>query len=269
MTRPLGCAVLLLAGALAGSAGCGKRKPAEPSAGDPAVPGGPSEDAVAAFDRKMNALGFNQFVRGGGAEPEVPVYTPDHRGLTPKGMAAVPDPGFPFGLHVIAGDLTPAALKALKPTPNLRYLYFSNQRDIGDEGLAAAARFPNLVELDASLTFPTDDGVAALKALTKLRRLDLSANGLSDAALPHLAGLTGLTHLGLGPSAVTDAGLKHLAGLRNLTVLNLSGSQVTDAGLKDLAGLRKLTALRLDSTAVTDEGVKELRAALPGCEVRR
>jgi hypothetical protein len=27
--------------------------------------------------------------------------------------------------------------------------------------------------------------------------------------------------------------------------------------------------LRLDSTAVTDEGVKELRAALPGCEVRR
>ncbi|MCP4785048.1 MAG: hypothetical protein GY903_20445 [Fuerstiella sp.] len=103
----------------------------------------------------------------------------------------------------------------------------------------------------------------------KLISIDFEDKPLTDAGLRNLQGLANVQKVWLNGTKITDAGLAHLKGLSTLKELGLFQTDITDAGLDQLHGLSNLEDLILERTKVTDAGVEKLKAALPGCKVRR
>ncbi|MEO2015983.1 MAG: hypothetical protein ABGZ53_16610 [Fuerstiella sp.] len=103
----------------------------------------------------------------------------------------------------------------------------------------------------------------------KLISVDFEDKPLPDAGLRNLQGLTHVQKIWLNGTKITDAGLAHLKGLSTLKELGLFETDVTDAGLEQLYGLSNLEDLIVERTKVTDAGVEKLKAAIPGCKVRR
>jgi len=103
----------------------------------------------------------------------------------------------------------------------------------------------------------------------KLISVDFEDKPLTDSGLRHLRGLTSVQKIWLNGTKITDAGLAHLTGLSTLKELGLFQTDITDAGLEQLHSLSNLEDLIVERTKVTDAGVDKLKAAVPGCKVRR
>ena len=99
----------------------------------------------------------------------------------------------------------------------------------------------------------------------------LTNTQVNNAGLAHLSGLSRLQVLDLSNTPIEDEGLAHLKGLTGLQVLYLYNTRISDAGLTHLNGLTGLRELYLDNhnIEISREGVDKLRAALPGCEIKR
>jgi Leucine-rich repeat (LRR) protein len=147
---------------------------------------------------------------------------------------------------------------------------------IGDDGMAAFTRLPQLEELDLTGTTITDRGLGQLKvpglrrlilnntyvegtglaASESLEELDLLGSPVSDAGLETIArSAPGLRRLHLGETDVTSAGLAALASLGKLQHLDLAATDIGDEGLKRLSKLSSLRFLRLRETRLSDAGL--------------
>ena len=114
-----------------------------------------------------------------------------------------------------------------------------------------------------------DAALEALRGAKALRRLNLEETAVTDAGMACLAECRALEWLDIDHTRVTDAGIAHLAGLPNLKTLSIDDTFVTDAAVEHLARMRGLRRLTAEDTKITEDGLARLRAALPGCEVRR
>jgi hypothetical protein len=131
-----------------------------------------------------------------------------------------------------ATKITDAGAKHLQDMPRLRYIHLSTSQ-VGDEGLAAIAKLPNLEGLSMQRNKITDVGVAHLSGHSKLKELWIGS--LDNVRSP-----------------ISDAGVKHLATISNLEELDLQWTSVTPQGLKPLAKLRKLKSLMVSGSTADD-----------------
>jgi Leucine Rich Repeat (LRR) protein len=101
-----------------------------------------------------------------------------------------------------------------------------------------------------------DRGMEALARLPNLEGLAMQRNKVTDAGLAHLAGHRKLKELWIGHlerlSPITDAGVVHLAKIPNLEELDLQHTRVTVEGLRPLQSLSKLKTLMLDGSTAND-----------------
>lgn len=115
------------------------------------------------------------------------------------------------------------------------------------------------------------DNHGALETVAKLRRtrmLTLDFSRVDDDDLKALRGMPHLDFLMLSHTAVTDAGITYLVDCP-LQTFHLDGLRLTDACVEDLARLSELRLLTLPERGISDAGIEKLKAALPGCEIRR
>lgn len=118
--------------------------------------------------------------------------------------------------------------------------------DLGDGGLGALGRMPNLRRLWLDKPRATPTGWSHLAAQRRLEILALQASNLTDDDLKHLAGLGRLRCLSLADSPVTDRGIVHLAGLKHVCRLDLRRTDVTNDCLDSLVGMAELESLAFD-----------------------
>jgi tetratricopeptide (TPR) repeat protein len=81
---------------------------------------------------------------------------------------------------------------------------------ITDEDLFVLTAFPDLHELNLSMTAITDAGLAHLKTLHHLHELDLSNTTITDVGLAQLTELKDLRRLLLGSTRITPRGIAEL-----------------------------------------------------------
>lgn len=151
---------------------------------------------------------------------------------------------------------------------------------VSDTDLSRLNHYPELADLDLSLThitdqgmqeikglrsvnglnlyfaqYITDEGVAAIKDWKKLKRLNLHGTKAGDSALEHIAGITSLESLDVGSTLMTDVGLERLTSLTNLKQLTMGGNELGDAGLQALRQMPTLTYLDLSGRQGNDKNV--------------
>lgn len=151
---------------------------------------------------------------------------------------------------------------------------------VTDTDLRRLTSYPDLNELDLSLThvtdaglqeiknlkgitdfnlyfaeYVTDEGVAYIKDWKQLRRLNLHGTKASDTALEHIAGINTLESLDVGSTLMTDVGLERLTSLTNLRELTMGGNELGDAGLQALRQMPTLTYLDLSGRNGNDKNV--------------
>lgn len=157
-------------------------------------------------------------------------------------LAAMPDPGAPFGLGLNLTKMTDAGLKEL-------------------------ASLKSLQELHLAGTQVTDVGLKELAGWKNLRTLDLRWTKVTSTGLKELSGLHNIQRLYLNHCNLTDDGVKELTALKSLQILNISASEVTDTGLSEVAALKNLQSLIMWGTKATPTGIAELRKKLPKCRI--
>ena len=215
------------------------------------------------------------------AADELPAF--EMHKVKPGALAALPDPGIPFGLRFNFSDITDdgikelvglksltvlnlsstkvtgAAFKSVAELPNLEALYlaYNNERITG-AGLGELAKLKKLRQLDLGVTETNNAGMKELAKLEGLTRLSLYYTKISDAGMAELAGLKGLVWLNMDRAPVGDAAMKIVGQNKDLQTLNLFQVKITDAGVKELAGLQKLEKLTLSHSKLTDACVKDL-----------
>lgn len=151
---------------------------------------------------------------------------------------------------------------------------------VGDSDLRRLNQYPDLTNLDLSLThitdqgmqeiktlrsitdfnlyyaeYVTDEGVAAIKDWKKLKKLNLHGTKAGDTALEHISGITTLESLNVGSTLMTDVGLERLTSLPNLKELTMGGNELGDAGLQALRQMPTLTYLDLSGRQGNDKNV--------------
>lgn len=151
---------------------------------------------------------------------------------------------------------------------------------VGDTDLRHLNDYPDLTDLDLSLThitdggmqeikslrgitdfnlyyaeYVTDEGVSAIKDWKKLKHLNLHGTKAADTALEHIAGITTLESLNVGSTQMTDVGLERLTSLPNLKELTMGGNELGDAGLQALRQMPALTYLDLSGRQGNDKNV--------------
>jgi WD40 repeat protein/Leucine-rich repeat (LRR) protein len=160
----------------------------------------------------------------------------------------------------------------LKPLKDMKLTKLGcHNAQVDGAGLAPIQEMSTLRWLEIGGPKMTDAGLEHLKKLTELELLTLyDSSSMTGAGLVHLKGMTRLQHLSLARvTKLTDAALVHLKDLVSLRELHLHQTRVTDAGLEHLVNLKNLTRLHLNGSPVTNKGVAKLKAALPGCDIRR
>src|SRR3954454_15679035 len=112
--------------------------------------------------------------------------------LKPGLLAALPDPGVPFGLRLSFSGVTDAGLKELAGFKSLRALFLSSTGVTGP-GLKELAALPDLRQLELSYNPQvTGVGLKELAALKSLQLLQLRSTSPSAAGLKEVAELKGL-----------------------------------------------------------------------------
>jgi hypothetical protein len=132
------------------------------------------------------------------------------------------------------GHMTDAALHRLTRLEHVTALNFGGTKQITDDGLAALAAMPQLVELDLS-DYPgghiSDRGLEVLRGLPELRRFAICwERGISDAGIANLAACDRLENVNLLGTPTGDGAIAALRGKRDLRYVK-TGRLVTDAGL--------------------------------------
>jgi uncharacterized membrane protein len=89
---------------------------------------------------------------------------------------------------------------------------------VGDEGLAALARFPRLRRLDLRATRLGDAGLRALAGHAALAGLELAQTGVTDGSVELLLALPALREVGLWGTGLTGEGLARLRAVPGLVV---------------------------------------------------
>ena len=257
-----------------GSAGCSKKRKAEPRDSPAAVERAKAPEARRAATRTIEA-----------APPEVksvtvePALSALSHHLTGKAFAEaiVPgrktDLGAPFEVpedaHIYASIINPDDEVAAWANRNRVVLQLPCERRLPRElerlacvgqamRIAEVVKVSKLRWLEIANYEIGREHIAKLERLPNLRELSLIGCDLSDDAMEPLTRLPGLTHLRLADNPVTDAAMIHLAQLTNLERLDLSRTQLTNGGLAILAELDKLRFVDLSHTEVTDDGLAHL-----------
>ncbi len=151
--------------------------------------------------------------------------------------------------------VTDIDLRALDRYPELTNLDLSLTH-ITDEGMAELKKLHNVTDLNLYYSeYVTDQGIAAIKDWTKLKRLNLHGTKSTDTALEHIAGIASLESLDVGSTLMTDVGLERLTTLSNLKELTMGGNELGDAGLQALRQFPMLTYLDLSGRQGTDKNV--------------
>ncbi len=128
--------------------------------------------------------------------------------------------------------------------PQLKKVYFMDDNEVSDAGLATLAKLRGLEALSIGGGRMTAAGLAPLAQLPSLRSLELWGS-FDDAVMPHVRGIESLEILGLSYQDISDAGVKQLAGHPRLRVLSLYNTDVTVDGFDALAELPALRKLNL------------------------
>ncbi|HEY1191766.1 MAG TPA: hypothetical protein VGE74_29310 [Gemmata sp.] len=193
-------------------------------------------------------------------------------------LALFRDPGFAFGLKLVGGSYTDAALVRCARLPSLVSLTLANGRGYTAAGMSELAQSPHLAVLELRHVRANDTWLSALKPLNRLLKLELSGNyDITDAGLANLSGMTQLRTLVLTGTRVRGSGLAALSGAKQLERVALP--EQTDAALRELAKFGKLHALAEALTEaeevpesaagvkkfivrgpVTDAGLREVKA---------
>jgi hypothetical protein len=151
---------------------------------------------------------------------------------------------------------------------------------VSDSDLSRLNQYPDLHDLDLSLThitdggmqeiknlagitsfnlyfaeYVTDEGVSAIKDWKQLKRLNLHGTKAGDSALEHIAGINSLESLDVGSTLMTDVGLERLTLLTNLKELTMGGNELGDAGLQALRQMPTLRYLDLSGRQGNDKNV--------------
>ncbi|VTS01186.1 leucine-rich repeat domain protein : Putative regulatory subunit (Fragment) OS=Gemmata sp. Wa1-1 PE=4 SV=1: LRR_6: LRR_6: LRR_6 [Gemmata massiliana] len=210
-----------------------------------------------------------------GLKNPVPGFTllnASHRAI--KDLAALPDPGVPFGIVMEGPSITPEQLRALFGHKSVTTFTLTSQSisaEQSDALMRDLATVPTLtaVHLSASwsrkvqFTFPiSTTGLRELSRIKSLSVLSLHRTSFSATDAQELAAFKGLTSLALWGERVTDAVLDEVVKLPSLDTLDLSGSKVTDAGLRRVAAIKGLSHFRLfRAGGISAGGIQELTAA--------
>jgi hypothetical protein len=144
-----------------------------------------------------------------------------------------------------------SGLKYLRKCRQLNFLKLSGS-GLDDDGFQSLPELPLLGKLGINHTKVGDRGLAALARCPELEQIGAHfCPAITDAGLSHFAGLTKLSALNLEACPqVTDAGLEHLAKINSLVWINLRGTGVTKAGaqrLQTATPRRKMIFEGLDS----------------------
>lgn len=165
-----------------------------------------------------------------------------------------------------APKITVSGLKCLNALPGLIEL---NVNGIGHDG--PRLDISGLTQLRWLWLSPAkplgDEDLACLAKMTHLEWLQIEAGNCSDKGLAYLAGLTSLEILYLGNAHLTGEGLKSLANMKRLNTLYVAGNFTDD----DLHRLEGLTALqRLTITPEKDfspAALSDFKKKMPGLDV--
>ncbi len=199
-----------------------------------------------------------------------------------QGRVTIPQKGYSFlvGNYSLGESLQPLqnlkgddlqALKLNKLTfkeADLKYLNGMtglkrielDSTDVGDQGLKALAKVPNLVYITLARSLVTGKTLADLAPLKKLTDLQLGHNAICTGNLNGVAAIQSLKSLQAQACQLRDKDLEPIGRLKNLESLTLHENEnITDEGLKYLAKLPRLNFLDVGQTRVTAAGLKILK----------
>jgi hypothetical protein len=170
------------------------------------------------------------------------------------------------GIDLRSTWVTDSDLKKLLAFPDLNQLNLSLTH-ITDQGMTEIKGLKGIVDLDLYFCeYVTDEGVAAIKDWRKLKRLNLHGTKSSDTALEHISGISMLESLNVGSIMLTDVGLERLTTLPRLRELTMGGNELGDAGLQALRQMPALTYLDLSGRQGTDSNVWAISMSDVGLE---
>ncbi len=193
----------------------------------------PKVDPIVEFEETLKKVGLwltfpDEFLDK--ANARMYAITPSARSTD---LSKIPNPPFPFGLHLEGVTIRDADLAHLKGLGNLRFLSLKQQKGVTDDGLIHLKDLHGLQELFLDGTSITDAGLKTIGSITSLRRLIINDN-----------------------EKITDAGMACLEGLINLEYLSIWGTKITDVGIVHLKDMKKLKLLY--AQVVSDEQVRLL-----------
>ena len=157
------------------------------------------------------------------------------------------------------GDAT--LTQVLAGMNQLEHLYLEGT-PVGDAGLAAIGRLPELKTLSLVDTRVTDAGLAQLANLAQLEVLRLAGTSVTDAGIPQLGSQPKLRSLDLARTPLTGRTLPQLASLPALKHLVLSGTRLSSAAVARLTELPALQQVLLFDTSVRADDAAGLYQAL-------
>ena len=110
---------------------------------------------------------------------------------------------------------------------------------VSDSDLRRLNQFPDLSQLDLSLTHITDQGMQEVKDLRKITELNLYfAEYVTDEGIAAIRDWKNLKRLNLHGTKAGDTALEHIAGISALESLNVGSTLMTDVGLERLTSLK-------------------------------
>ncbi len=165
-----------------------------------------------------------------------------HREFDFDGLATLPVPPKPFGLHFGGSTLTTSQLQQLH-------------------------RFHGAEALGLNASGLTDGDLLHVAAFVDLKILDLGNTSVGDEGLKTAAKLPNLQTLILLSTNVSDTGTDTLRKMKTLEVLDISNTAITDEGLKKIASLPALRYLGVSNTSVTRSGISGVKQRHPGIEI--
>lgn len=152
----------------------------------------------------------------------------------------------------------PKVVTYLQQNPQINYVYL-DKNDIESDGIALLSRITSLVGIYASQNYSLGDaGVIALTRNPNLQFLAFNDDAITDAGAIALASLSKLQYLSINNASITDDGAIALAGLPDLVSLQLDGNIIGPKGAAAFATTPRLMTITISHNYIGDDGITAL-----------